>query len=122
MTDRELLERAAQAAGVPVEGWTDDDWVKTSIDADGTYSIWSSLKSGGDALGLAVKLNMEISVTDGHAWAMAINGTGGGCSEFLKGDPMAAARRAITRAAAAIQAPGATQAAPANPSTSASTS
>ncbi len=48
MTDRELLEWAAKAAGLPdITGWTDADW--------DTYG-WNLFTDDGDALRLAVKL------------------------------------------------------------------
>ncbi|WP_457325128.1 hypothetical protein [Roseateles sp. P5_E11] len=103
MTNRELLELAAKAAGVPVEGWTDDDWVKTSIDADGTYSIWSPLKSDGDALRLAVKLHLDIMLR-GPSLVQVFGTPGVDAYTFEDrgDDSIAATRRAIVRAAAQI--------------------
>lgn len=90
-TDRELLELAARAAGLP---W--DQWV-----IDGNDS-WNPLTDDGDALRLAVKLRLALvfdglqvsaSIPDGAVFEM----------EPLKyADPHAATRRAIVRAAAEI--------------------
>lgn len=93
MTDRELLELAAKAAGLP---W--DRWV---IDGDDT---WNPLTDDGDALRLAVKLHLTVRMYGGDATAQST--TPGGpsvyLSEFDAADPCAATRRAIVRAAAAI--------------------
>ena len=104
MTDRELLELAAKAAGIECE--------KTPI---GFYLSdedrnWNPLTDDGDALRLAVKLGLSISAAnpafievaifkDGEAHLLFRDGTmDSGWNE----DPYAATRRAITRAAAEI--------------------
>lgn len=85
MTDRELLEFAAKAAGMEVEpspnGWEE------------TYPMgWNPLQDDGDALRLAVKLgifSLEILPEEISA-------------AFFNNDPYAATRRAIVRVAAEI--------------------
>ena len=96
MTDRELLELAAKAAGME---YSDRQW--SEYDED--YVTWNPLDDDGDALRLAVKLRIELEfgsdfVNTGRSqnlgeWHLA--------QEKLS-DPYAATRRAIVRAAAEI--------------------
>jgi hypothetical protein len=109
MTDRELLERAAKAAGFghPVD----------SADVGLTFKwgdgAWNPLTDDGDALRLAVKLGITIGPNyDGQGvtpeWRSALASRfmpytmGVDCSELHGDDPYAATRRAIVRAAAEI--------------------
>jgi hypothetical protein len=109
MTDRELLELAAKAAGLS--------------HPDGVYWLtndlgyqWNPLIDDGDALRLAVKLRIDISMYDekiGRVYAYCKHllgfGTDGEASyqnhapieQAYGDDPCAATRRAIVRAAAA---------------------
>lgn len=100
MTDRELLELAAKAAGTTV--WTDIDGNFFAEDRTGIESKWNPLIDDGDALRLAVKLRIDVCYenNDGpwHVNAWPRNRVG--CSELAVDD--AATRRAITRAAAEI--------------------
>jgi hypothetical protein len=100
MTDRELLELAAKAAGVECK--------KTPI---GFYLLdedrnWNPLTDDGDALRLAVKLEMMIDYIDRGYMAGHVLATAGpvmlSIYEPREPDPYAATRRAITRAAAEI--------------------
>ena len=105
MSDRELLELAAKAAGIDAHV---TEWSSTVEDDEGDYlKPWNPLTDDGDALRLAVKLEMILAVRDEgktdasvhiedhpHPW-----------QSFLvehNDDPLAATRRAITRAAAEI--------------------
>jgi hypothetical protein len=90
MTDRELLEAAAKAAGYELQE-TEDGF---EIDFDDSR-IWNPLTDDGDALRLAVKLNL-ITGQD-TAWHYHY-----GAELALGLDPLAATRRAVVRAAAAI--------------------
>lgn len=103
MTDRELLEAAAKAAGMPAfaSGATG---LRVSHDGVRSGYIWNPLTDDGDALRLAVKLRMDIcrptAVHNGVAiWLDH-------ASDFIEEphgkDPYAATRRAIVRAAAEI--------------------
>ena len=93
MSDRELLEAAAKAAGlgftVPAFGVPPFMGLRLIGGA-----LWNPLTDDGDALRLAVKL--RINVEPVYVWHGPW--TNGGTLE----DPYAATRRAIVRAAAAI--------------------
>ena len=108
MTDRELLEAAAKAAGM--DGWRYASpytgMVKmidpTRPETTGSYGPdWNPLTDDGDALRLAVKLKMSIDTALAQSMAMAWGWRD--CVEKQAGDPYAATRRAIVRAAAEVQ-------------------
>ncbi len=101
MTDRELLELAAKAAGIYY--WIDADAVVTHSDTPGSTREWNPLTDSGDAFELYVKLRLTVNCSYDD---VAICG-----QEFTQKevfierngeDPLAATRRAIVRAAAAI--------------------
>ena len=96
MTDRELLEAAAKAAGIALQ-WDDEGkaWIKWPSFA------WSPLTDDGDALRLAVKLDLHVMRFDSMT-TVRPNLKRWTCDERDAGDPCAATRRAIVRAAAAI--------------------
>lgn len=61
MTDKELLELAAKAAGVRITWFRDDSTpYLASKDEKPTSYIWNPLTDDGDALRLAVKLKIDI--------------------------------------------------------------
>ena len=97
MTDRELLELAAKAAGIPLK----PDFVDRFDYYMADPLMWNPLTDDGDALRLAVALDIPIS-------SESVNGSTWVCKEKLQvmqpheGDPYAATRRAIVRAAAEI--------------------
>ncbi len=105
MTDRELLELAAKAAGylgVATEypnGYA--EFSRTDGFSPRGSNVWNPLTDDGDALRLAVALDIPIS-------SESVNGSTWVCKEQLqvmqphRGDPYAATRRAIVRAAAEI--------------------
>ena len=97
-TDRELLELAAKASGELTASWYGNDAY-----FDGVLSRWNPLNDDGDALRLAVRLSLLVDVTAFSVTAMVamVNGVIS-AKEKHDGDPYAATRRAITRAAAAI--------------------
>ena len=102
MTDRELLELAAKAAGYKIawEGGCVTGWM-----AGGSW--WNPLEDDGDALRLAVKIGMEFAADDEAthcAFAYArVRGAGDShIFEPVVDDPCKAMRRAIVRAAAAL--------------------
>jgi hypothetical protein len=105
MTDRELLELAAKAAGYVSHGYGELCGGSPSLylqEADFT-GIWSPLTDDGDALRLAVKLKLQISFGNRHVSVFDEAGFINFQTEVLahRGDD-AATRRAITRAAAEI--------------------
>jgi hypothetical protein len=104
MTDRELLELAAKAAGAT---WVDACWPEDlpglMLDFGRGTTQWNPLTDDGDALRLAVRLKIDIAFTNIHSpqvHAMAEYEVA--CIEDRSLDPRAATRRAITRAAAEI--------------------
>lgn len=101
MTDKELLELAAKAAGIEY-----NDRYGKGLWLGEFYSgkEWNPLTDDGDALRLAVKLKMGISIPvfKKHR-ADAISFLHPLVNAIEEGnDPYAATRRAIVRAAAAI--------------------
>lgn len=99
MTDREMLEFAAKAAGIEVDPANMDTPIVSIITTDGDW--WNPLEDGGDALRLAVKLRMSVTVFD-NAVGVGIKGDFGYREYDTTPDPHAAACRAITIAAAEI--------------------
>jgi hypothetical protein len=108
MTDRELLELAAKAAGLDVvpDICSDLLWVREKPN-DLSGLIWNPLTDDGDALRLAVKLRMSLDHFEQTRETLARpcysdEPTGQCFWDDANADPYAATRRAIVRAAAAI--------------------
>ena len=109
MTDKELLELAAKAAGYDVTHPVNlirlnMDPPVVSLFIPNVSTAWNPLKDDGDALRLAVKLGMYLNIYT-HPKMQQTNV--GAASRYLvteahESDSGAATRRAITRAAAAI--------------------
>ena len=103
-TDRELLELAAKAAALPLEWRTGRD----GTDVPRSWVLgkeWNPADDDGDALRLEVKLNLQVNPeiqTDHGPAATAYDGGYGIATEPHNGDPCAATRMAVLRAAAAI--------------------
>lgn len=93
--DRELLELAAKAAGYEIEEWNACGFAWTK-----KQEWWNPLTDDGDALRLAVKLAAKISHTTDSV-LVSIDGIVRSVRSYY-GDPCAATRRAIVRAAAEI--------------------
>jgi hypothetical protein len=104
MTDRELLEAAARAAGVE---WAYEECGELYL--LNPLRTWNPLADDGDALRLACKLKINIE----HMMTLTGKEFGVNCWPYGRGDCgisedgdfsdyAAATRRAITRAAAAI--------------------
>lgn len=109
MDDRTMLELAAKAAGHSLgDGW-DECGEGYGVIINGTGcgdgEFWNPLTSDGDALRLAVKLNMGISIPVMRTpMADVVTFRDSIINVREKGnDILAATRRAITRAAAEIQ-------------------
>lgn len=97
-SDRELLELAAKAAGVEIE-WRRSAGAYYYDDHETGREEWSPLDDDGQALRLAVKLHMQVSITTESCRAETLPVLGVRVNDK---DEMAATRRAIVRAAAAI--------------------
>jgi len=107
MTDKELLKFAAKAVGIELE-WDSRGAYEVIPGVTGSEKTWGPLTNDGDALRLAVPLNLTISTGGGgprdphkaniRVWRFGVPGV---CEP--KGfDSLAATRRAIVRAAAEI--------------------
>lgn len=100
MNDRELLELAAKAAGIgPVIGFEDGNLV---IGPRKFARYWNPLTDDGDALRLAVMLRLDVSINIDIQVAWWHGDSLEFVTESLGNDHLAAARRAIVRAAAEI--------------------
>lgn len=100
MTDRELLEAAARAAGIDAQWDCPERGMMVMAPSGNDVMTWNPLTDDGDALRLAVRLRMSVHLDsnmvdvdpDGVHW----------CSEDYGDDHYAATRRAIVKAAAMI--------------------
>jgi len=106
MTDREMLELAAKAAGYYFHGLRvgldyENCFVSTTNDPD-DWIIWDPLTDDGDALRLAVYLEFEIDITSTGVAVRTRCGLKVLVNKTEEPDLCAAARLAITRAAAEI--------------------
>ena len=111
ITDRELLELAARAAGYAVD-WR--EWVRSHVAEFATVKHvkcagfwldgeeWNPLTDDGDALRLAVYLEFEIDITSTGVAVRTRCGLKVLVNKTEEPDLCAAARLAITRAAAEI--------------------
>ena len=102
--DRELLELAAKAEGTI---FLMDEWKKEYAHFETKEGFgWNPLTDDGDALRLAVVLDFRIDIDRERAWAAVMAPRHHGIDAVLQtddyGDPYAATRRAIVRAAAEI--------------------
>ncbi|MBJ9709836.1 hypothetical protein [Burkholderia gladioli] len=106
MSDRELLELAAKAIGIQIECIEDEDGLGCARKTGGepAWVAWNPLSDDGDALRLAVKLQIDIQQFLQYRGRVdcLVDRLGKGFGEKVSGDPYAATRRAITRAAAEI--------------------
>jgi hypothetical protein len=104
VNDRELLEAAAKAAEIPL----DSDGDRTDIRENGGMpKRWNPLTNDGDALRLAVKLELDICHTPHEPPKVAVwvDADHDFIEEDRGTDHCAAWRRAIVRAAAAMVKP-----------------
>ena len=105
MSDRELLELAAKAAGIAPVLCYESARNCLRIGDRNSYKLWRPLTDDGDALRLAVKLRIEIerSQYNEHSVYAGPSGTAKWREESDgERDIYAATRRAIVRAAAEI--------------------
>lgn len=109
LSDRELLELAAKAAGIELRKWS-DAWAREPGEEGfqtEDYSRWNPLTDDSDALRLAVKLGIAVGPSTGRPDYCIAEGRSrrGMTPYFMEAygcDPACATRRAIVRAAAAI--------------------
>jgi hypothetical protein len=102
MTDKELLELAAKAAGYKYfhDGY-DEILDEPCIEVDGFPWVWMPLRDDDAALRLAVDLRMDVSHwADDAVTAHCLESKP--VQEDYGSDPYAATRRAIVRAAAEL--------------------
>lgn len=93
---RELLEKAAKAAGITLQRERSDGL----FDILESPGIWNPLTDDGDAFRLVVKLQFKVKV---YPDMVSVYGsTHYGADQAIDGDPYAATRLAIVRAAAAM--------------------
>jgi hypothetical protein len=103
MTDKELLELAAKAAGYSTEPYFDGEYMGANrYEYTEGPSAWNPLTDDGDALRLAVKLKIDVKHYDDYVVGWFDGGYIGTGKIMYEGDAYAATRRAITRAAAEI--------------------
>jgi hypothetical protein len=108
-TDRELLELAAKAAGIEIVMWTPSHQIADIAPlplVGEDASPWNPLTDDGDALRLAVKLNLSICRQNTRIGVSQYGGLqgylGGWYSFVVEETDEAITRRAIVRAAAAL--------------------
>ena len=106
MTDRELLEAAARAAGMPAMNWWAEMGTFTYRDATNSSVWWSPLENDGDALRLAVKLQLDVLQGSSSLVQVVKHQTGAYADEPSLPDRASATRRAIVRAAASLSRTG----------------
>lgn len=107
MTDREMLELAAKAAGAEVTGMRGNLPVYGMPVEDEdccTYTRWDPLNDDGDALRLAIliPINIELDMAAVEANAVLTDISVNVLFSEFSDDPYAATRRAIVRCAAEI--------------------
>lgn len=112
MTDRELLELAAKAAGINLMDWVDDETGFLIIDSDSAVIEWNPLNDYGDGLYLLASLRLDVefdysessnfSDTEVHVISVCDHLWTKGAIETFNGDGRQAILRAIVRAAAEI--------------------
>jgi hypothetical protein len=101
MTDKELLELAAKAAGIEYD-FCRPELGGCQIRKPFVSGFWNPLTDDGDALRLAVKLEIDLIIGTGHKFVTARNEVTQLNEYEYTQDKYAATRRAITRAAAEI--------------------
>lgn len=103
MSDRELLELAAKAAGMiqDAPGWRHEDL--TVLASDGGWRRWNPLQDDGDALRLAAKMELDVMHRVVSGRRIEVLAAGGPLMKhFYEGDTAAAMRRAIVMCAAEV--------------------
>lgn len=104
MNEKQMLELAAKAAGLKYHAFVNDPFIGYGLSiGDLETPIWNPLTDDGDALRLAVKLGLEMSINLKQKHTTAYGLSHPVLVKIGHGDdPYAATRCAITRAAAEI--------------------
>jgi hypothetical protein len=109
MNDRELLEAAAKAAGIDIKCFVDKvtdcdspHYGIFAIQLGSTWNTWNPLEDDGDALRLAVRLNLRIRTNFNVSHADCFGDDRNIFTQYIEDDPLAATRRAIVCAAADV--------------------
>lgn len=103
ITDRELLELAAKAAGINLYVWgTPGSENFADVDATPYGRLWNPLTDDGDALRLAVHLEIGAMVSANFVYVKKYYSDLPILRLPIDGDKYAATRRAIVRAAAEV--------------------
>lgn len=97
--DKELLELAAKAAGIELLGWSE---IAEGFKTNAPMEYWNPLIDDGDALRLAVKLEIDITFNAFEDENVLASWDTEWVMEDYNDDPYAATRRVIVRAAAEI--------------------
>lgn len=109
MDDRELLELAAKAAGYTVIEFQSGDFLEIRYGLTEAIwngdNYWNPLTDDGDALRLAVKLELTVKIELHEVEVFDADGCLVSIALDKQEDPYAATRRAIVRAAAEIGKP-----------------
>lgn len=103
MTDLNLIEAAARAAGYEVRRYSVRELEVVHVKVGDAWALFDPIRFDGDAFRLAIACNLTISTGASRALATAF--PGGGALTLLEevgDDPVAATRRAITHAAEAL--------------------
>lgn len=101
--DRALLELAALAIGcVRFEEVEGEEYANLHFIDGAVMHAWNPLMFSGDALELAVKLSFDVCTSAGIVCVGDARCVEWLAEEYLDAAPLAASRRAITRAAAEI--------------------
>lgn len=95
MNDREMLAKVAEIAGLKVRDQSNDKVTSFWGDWGGP---WNPLEDDGDALRLAVRLEMDVFVRAGR-WTEAVAPMSEAYKAMHGGEPESATRRAIVMAA-----------------------
>lgn len=111
MTDREMLDLAAKAAGYSIDKrasfmtWRDSRRLAL-LNSQGGHTLWNADEDDGDALRLAVKLQLRVIPPEDEFGldraSVRIAGHRDLIDAYDDSDPYAATRRAIVCAAATI--------------------
>jgi hypothetical protein len=106
MSDKELIELAAKAAGIEHPGGDHSKYDDGRLWDCNRLRWWNPLLDGSDTLQLGAKLRLNIqhheNFNKSDGYVVVWHGKKHGIMEYYGADPYAATRRAIVRAAAEI--------------------